>query len=90
MSDISTAVADEVRAVFAAELALDRDRVSLTTTLASLAGLDSVKLLRIVAALETEYGISLDDDRLYDLKEVRDVAALVEEERAVTSLAAGE
>lgn len=90
MSVYEASVYDEVRSAFAAELALTTEQISSDSRLNELPGLDSVKLLRVITTLEHAHGIGLDDDQLYELQEVGDVAKLVERELALSPLPVGE
>nr|AGZ93832.1 acyl-carrier protein [Streptomyces sp. WM6386] len=82
-------VGDTVRSAFASELFLPLGKVTGDTPLTELAGLDSVKLLRVVAALEMQYAITLDDEQLYDLGTVEDVAVLVEKALETSAVSGG-
>jgi acyl carrier protein len=56
----------------ASELAPDLD-------LSTVEGADSVKVLRVVAKIERAYDIELEDDEVFGLKTIRDVATAVED-----------
>lgn len=73
-------IEEGVREVIAEELFCPPDQVRPDTELADLPGLDSVKLLRIVTALEGRYDIGIDDERLYGLCLVEDLVHVVESE----------
>lgn len=64
----------------AAELCCPLDLVTPDSTLAVLPGLDSVKLLRVITTLEEAFDIVLDDELLYDLVTVSDLAKVVASE----------
>jgi acyl carrier protein len=81
-------VAARVRAVIAVELCCPPDLIRPESQLADLPGLDSVKLMRVIAALETEFDLGLDDERLHSIRAVGDIATLVEDE--LTQLVAPE
>lgn len=81
-------VAARVRDALAAELYCPPDLIRPESQLADLPGLDSVKLLRVVAALETEFDLGLDDELLHSVRAVGDIIALVEGE--LTQLVAPE
>jgi acyl carrier protein len=77
---VPTSTADAVvRERLAAELLLDPGQVTPETALAALPGLDSIKLLSVVAELERAFAVTIDDDSLYDLQTVADLTALVGE-----------
>jgi len=72
-------VRDEVRAIIAKELACPMEEIRDDDGVSSLSGLDSLKLFRIVAAIEEKFEISMDDGRLYEIRSVADLAGLVED-----------
>lgn len=85
MSDAHADVDARVRAAFAAELCCQPSLVLPESRLADLPGLDSLKLLRLIGTLETEFEIGLDDELLHSLRTVADVTALITEELSVMS-----
>jgi acyl carrier protein len=77
-------VSDEVRAIIAKELACSMEEIRDDDGMSSLSGLDSLKLFRIVAALEEKFQISMEDGQLYDVRSVADLVSLVEEDSSET------
>jgi acyl carrier protein len=67
-----TAIAAEVVGVPAAELTQDGDLREVT-------GIDSVKVLRMIAKIEHEYDIELEDDAVFSVRSLADVAKVVSE-----------
>lgn len=80
MSPLAGTVEENVRGHLAAELCCAPDQIAGDAQLASLAGLDSIKLLRVVSELERGYDIKVDDDKLYELRTVAELAELVHTE----------
>jgi acyl carrier protein len=78
MSAPAGTVDASVRDRLAAELLLDPAAITPEVTLAALPGLDSIKLLHVVAQLEQSYGISVDDE-LYVVETVADLVELIAE-----------
>jgi acyl carrier protein len=67
-----TEIAAEVVGVPAAELTLDGDLRDVT-------GIDSVKVLRMIAKIEHQYDIELEDDAVFGVRSIADVAKVVAE-----------
>ena len=88
MPEAHAGVEARVRAALADELCCKPSLVRPDSTLADLPGLDSLKLLRVIAALEAEFDIGLDDEMLYSLRTVSDVTAIITEELTVLALLA--
>ena len=65
-----------VRDLFIRELGSSAEKLTVETQLPDL-NIPSVKLLRIIAKLEKQYRIELDDDVLFRVETVRDLAAVV-------------
>lgn len=82
MHEAHAHVAARVRDALAAELCCPPDLIWPESQLADLPGLDSVKLLRVIAALETEFDLGLDDELLHSIRAVDDITTLVEDELA--------
>jgi acyl carrier protein len=75
-------VEDAVSGCLVAALCCEPALVTVDSELTALPGLDSSKLLRVVAELERRYDVGLDDDRLYEVRKVGDLAELVHVELA--------
>lgn len=65
-----TAIVAEVLAVPAAALSVDTD-------LREVEGADSIKVLRLIARIEREYDVELDDADVFDVSTITDVAGVV-------------
>ena len=77
-----------VRRVVCAELRLDEGTVTAETRLLDV-GASSIKMLRVVAKIEKEYGIELDDDVLFRVETARDLAIVVAAARAAARRGSG-
>ena len=73
---MTVAIEESIRHLIAAELSVPPDSVPVDTHLHEL-GLSSIKVLRILARLETLYEIELDDDAVFRAETLRDLACLV-------------
>jgi acyl carrier protein len=73
ISDITEtvrAIVAEVLAVSAAELALDTD-------LRGVEGADSIKVLRMIARIEREFDVELEDEDVFGVSTIAEVADVV-------------
>ncbi|MFD4370796.1 acyl carrier protein [Streptomyces sp. NPDC058486] len=66
-------VAASVRDALAAEVGIEARTVTGDAELSLLPGMESVKLLRVVSALEEVHGVALDDDVLFSIETVDDL-----------------
>ena len=80
MPEAHTDIEARVRAAFADELCCPPALVRPDSPLTELPGLDSLKLLRVIAALETTLDVGLDDELFYSLRTVGDVTTLITDE----------
>jgi acyl carrier protein len=79
MSVIPTGT-DYLRSVvtaLAAEADIDAATIDADQTLATIPGMESVKILRAVVRIEEEYRIAVPDDFLFEVATVRELAKLV-------------
>jgi len=80
-------IEDTIRAVVQATLKLPNADISSTTNLRDLPGVESIKILRIVANLEKKFDVRLDDQvvfRVSTIAELAKVLAKLVEERQAT------
>jgi acyl carrier protein len=75
---------ETVRAVLADELRIPAETITSDQPIAGLPDLDSLRLLRVVTAIEQQVGVSVDDDLLYSATTVGDLADLFTGEGAAT------
>jgi acyl carrier protein len=75
MYDIVTAVAQ----IAAAELGAPAESLSADADLRAIEGMDSVKVLRMVAKIEQAFDIELDDEVVFALTTIAGMAAAVEQ-----------
>lgn len=74
---MSTAVAGTVTEIVAAELGRRPEDLRPDTDLRAVEGADSIKVLRIVAKIEQSYDIELEDDEIFGLATIAQVADVV-------------
>jgi acyl carrier protein len=71
------ALEDTIRMAVCTELKLPLSRVSNTTNLRELPGMDSVRVLRIIAKIERAHDVELDDEIVFGVGTVEDIAAAI-------------
>ena len=71
-------VLDKLKEIIAAQFGIDVDVVSEDTDIVADLGADSLDVVEMMMALEEEYGVTIEDSKIPDLKTVGDVAACVE------------
>ncbi len=69
----------ELREILARQTRLDVDGIGLDDDLVRELGVDSLAALRVLAAAEKSFRIRFPDERLGDLRTLRDVLDLIEE-----------
>jgi len=71
-------VLDKLKEIIAAQFGIDADEVKEETDIVADLGADSLDVVEMMMALEEEYGVTIDDSKVAELKTVGDVAACVE------------
>ena len=71
-------VLDKLKEIIAGQFGIDVDEVNAETDIVADLGADSLDVVEMMMALEEEYGITIDDSKVAELKTVGDVAACVE------------
>ncbi|MBR4702534.1 MAG: acyl carrier protein [Oscillospiraceae bacterium] len=71
-------VLDKLKEIIANQFAIDTDAISADTDIVADLGADSLDVVEMMMALEEEYGVTIEDSKIPDLKTVGDVAACVE------------
>jgi acyl carrier protein len=70
---------ETIRMAVCTELKLPVHRISNTTNLRELPGMDSVRVLRIIATIERAHDIELDDEVVFGVTTVDEIAAAIRE-----------
>jgi acyl carrier protein len=70
-------VEPRLRAIIARIAKVDPGNIGVDDDLAVTLGIDSLSALRIAAAVETEFEITIPDDRLHEIRSLGQLAALV-------------
>lgn len=71
--DVSTAV----REILAAELGLPVESIDPDDEIANLPGFDSVRVIRTIARIEKEFGVTVPDEDLFSARVVKDLVVVV-------------
>ncbi len=71
-------VLEKLKEIIAAQFGIDTDVISPDTDIVADLGADSLDVVEMMMALEEEYGVTIEDAKIPDLKTVGDVAACVE------------
>lgn len=69
---------EKIKATLVSSLGCDADAVTLEASISDDLGADSLAIVELIMALEDEFGISLPDEEVQDLKLVKDVVKLIE------------
>ena len=71
-------VFEKLREIFANQFGLDPETITESTDIVSDLGADSLDVVEMLMSLEDEYGITIEDEKVAEMKTVGDVAACVE------------
>ena len=69
---------EKVRDIIADQLSLDQEKILLTTVMAEELGADSLDLVEILMSLEDEFGISIPDEEIPNLKTIKDLVDYID------------
>lgn len=71
-------IEDTIRGFVCQELKVTPDQVADTTDILELSGSESIKLLRIVARIERQYDIELEDEQVFGVRTVQQMVDVVQ------------
>lgn len=71
-------IVSRVTELVAEQLGRQSDGISADTDLRGIEGVDSVQTLRVIAKLEKEFNVMLEDDDVFGLSSINDLATIVE------------
>jgi acyl carrier protein len=80
MQDTSD-IAKNISALVSQELKIPHEQIEPTTNLRELPGVESIKVLRIIAKLERAYGVELEDELVFRVKTVQELADAITQMR---------
>ena len=70
---------DKIKKIIVDEICVDEELVMPETKISADLGVDSISFINAVMAIEDEFGVTMDEDRLAELVTVQDLADYVEE-----------
>ena len=71
-------VFEKLQEIFADQFAIDADTITETTDIVSDLGAESLDVVELLMSLEDEYGVTIEDEKVAELKTVGDVVRCVE------------
>ena len=71
-------VFEKLQEIFANQFGLDPETITETTDIVSDLGADSLDVVEMLMTLEDEYGITIEDEKVAEMKTVADVVRCVE------------
>ena len=71
-------VFEKLREIFANQFGLDAETITESTDIVSDLGADSLDVVEMLMSLEDEYGITIEDEKVAEMKTVGDVVRCVE------------
>ena len=71
-------VLDKLKDIIANQFGIDTDELSEDTDIVADLGADSLDVVEMMMALEEEYGITIEDEKIAELKTIGDVVDCVE------------
>lgn len=77
MSPATEQIIATLTTIVATELDVPAETVAPDTDLRGMPGADSVKVLRVIAKIEREYDVELDDEDVFSVSSIEDVADIV-------------
>lgn len=74
-------VEQKVKEILADQLGADQSKITLDTNVATDLGADSLDLVEILMSLEDEFGVSIPDEQIAEIKTVRQIVDFIEANR---------
>ncbi|MDR0324499.1 MAG: acyl carrier protein [Oscillospiraceae bacterium] len=74
-----SATAEKVRAILAAQLDIDADKITDTTDIAEDLGADSLDVVELMMSVEEEFEITIDEEAVKAFRTVADVAGYIDD-----------
>ena len=71
--------AEKVRAILAAQLDIEEEKILITTDIAEELGADSLDVVELMMEVEGEFGITIDEEAAKTFKTITDVARYIDE-----------
>jgi acyl carrier protein len=74
-----SATADKVRAILAAQLDIDAEKITQSTDIAEDLGADSLDVVELMMSVEEEFEITIDEEAVKNFRTVADVASYIDD-----------
>jgi len=71
--------AEKIRAILAAQLDIDEDKITSNTSIAEDLGADSLDVVELMMSIEEEFGVSIDEEDVRNFHTVGDVAKYIDD-----------
>ncbi len=72
---------DKVRKIIADQLSVKEEDIKDTTNIAEELGADSLDLVEILMSLEDEFGVSIPDEVIPQIKTIKDIVEFIESQK---------
>jgi len=72
-------VSEKIREALAAQFVIDIEKISEDTDIMADLGADSLDLVELIMELESEYGVTVTDESIYQCRTVADLAKFIED-----------
>ena len=69
---------EKVRAIIANELNIDESKITLESSLSEDLGADSLDAVELIMALEDEFGVSIPDEAIPEIKTIKEIVDFIE------------
>lgn len=70
---------EKVRAILAAQLDIDEDKINVNTLISDDLGADSLDVVELMMSVEEEFGITIAEEEVQGFKTVGDVARFIDD-----------
>lgn len=72
---------EKVTEIIANQLSVEKGKITETTNIAEDLGADSLDLVEILMSLEDEFGVSIPDEAIPEIKTIKDVVDFIEKNK---------
>ncbi|MBQ8426072.1 MAG: acyl carrier protein [Clostridia bacterium] len=69
---------EKVREIIANQLSINKDKIVETTVLGEDLGADSLDMVEVLMSLEDEFGVSIPDEEIPNIKTVKDLVEFID------------
>jgi acyl carrier protein len=73
-----SATLDRIKAILAAQLDIDEDKITATTDIAEDLGADSLDVVELMFSIEEEYNLTIDEEQIRKFRTVADVVRYID------------